>query len=418
MVNKLFEFIEKSPTAFHAVETASKELLDAGFIRLYENEVWNLKKNSSYFVVRHGSALIAFKTGENFAYNLVAAHTDSPTFRIKTSPVMKAAGENKLNVEAYGGAIFNTWMDRPLGIAGRIVTEKDGELNIKNAISDKTIVIPNLAVHLNRTVNEGAKLNPQVDMCPIIGQADSLDDLLNLDGEKLVDYDLMLYCKDKGYVWGDEGQYISCPRLDDLEGCYCAMQALLQSNNRSISVLAMLDSEEIGSSTYTGANSEFLHDTVIRIGEGLGKTRGEVMSALANSVLVSMDNAHGIHPNHQELCDPTNKCKLNNGVVIKHHSSSYTSDSVTSAIIKKIFDKAEVPHQDFYNRSDLRGGSTLGALSLSHVSVNSVDIGLAQWAMHSATESAGIKDVDYLVKGLKEFYSALIKKSPDKIVIE
>lgn len=417
MVNKLFDFIEKSPTAFHAVETASAILDEAGFERLDENKVWKLHNNRSYYVVRHGSALIAFKTGENFAYNIVASHTDSPTFRIKTAPVMKA-GENKLNVEAYGGAIFNTWLDRPLGIAGRIVTEKDGKLTIRNVISDKTVLIPNLAVHLNRTVNDGAKLNPQVDMCPIIGATDNLESLLDLGDEKLVDYDLMLFCKDKGYVWGDEEQYVSCPRLDDLEGCFGAMQGFLQAENKSISVLAMLDSEEIGSSTYTGANSEFLHDTIIRIGEGLGKTRGEVMGAIANSMLVSLDNAHGVHPNHPELCDPTNKCKLGSGIVIKHHSSAYTSDAVTSAIIKTIFTQAEVPYQDFYNRSDLRGGSTLGAISLSHVSVNSVDIGLAQWAMHSACESASVKDVEYLVKGMKQFYSVVIEKSAGEINIK
>ncbi len=417
MVKDLFEFIEKSPTAFHAVDNVAARLDAEGFTRLDEKAEWKLKKNSSYYVIRHGSAIIAFRTGENFAYNLVAAHTDSPSFRIKTAPIMKS-GESKLNVEAYGGAIYSTWMDRPLGIAGRVVTQKEGSLYIRNAISDKTVVIPNLAVHLNRNVNEGVKINPQVDMCPIIGQTEELGSLFELSEEKLVDYDLMLYCKDKGYVWGDEGQYLSCPRLDDLEGCYCALLSFLQADNRSVSVLALLDSEEIGSSTYTGANSGFLHDTVIRIGEGLGKTRGQVMSALSGSVLVSLDNAHGIHPNHQELSDPTNKCKLNGGIVVKHHSSSYTSDAVTSAIIKTVFDKAEVPYQDFYNRSDLRGGSTLGALSLSHVSVNSVDIGLAQWAMHSATESAGVKDMEYLVKGLTRFYSSVFDKAADKICIK
>jgi len=416
MVNKLFDFIQSSPTAFHAIESASKILDEAGFCRLKDNQPWSLKPNSSYYVIRHGSALIAFKTGEVFSYNLVAAHTDSPTFRIKTAPLMKT-GDNKLNVEVYGGPIYNTWLDRPLGIAGRVVVEKEGKLTVKNVILDKTVVIPNLAIHLNRSVNEGIKINPQVDMCPVLGEGENFERLFTKEGEKLLDYDLMLFCKDQGYQWGDGEKYISCPRLDDLEGCFCALQGLLECSNRSISVLALLDSEEVGSATYTGANSQFLHDTVIRIGEGLNKTRSEVINAIQDSILVSLDNAHGVHPNHPELYDPTNRCKLNGGIVIKHHCSSYTSNAVSSAIIKKIFTNAGVACQDFYNRSDLRGGSTLGALSISQLSVNSVDIGLAQWAMHSACESAGVKDVEYLVKGICEFYSSVITKNDDEISI-
>ena len=412
-MQELLTFIAASPTAFHAVKESARILRDNGFEALKEEERWHLQPGGKYYVVRHDSALVAFSVGEEFVFNIVAAHTDSPSFRIKTAPVIKGTPD-KLNVEPYGGAIFNTWFDRPLGIAGRIVTEREGVLSSRLFEAEDTVMIPNLAVHLNRGVNDGVKINAQTDMCPVVGEG-GIDGLLRLpDGEKLRDYDLMLYNKEQGFVWGN-GEYISSPRLDDLEGVFGGLMGITGADAKGINVLALLDSEEIGSSTYTGANSELLHDVLLRIARALNKTREETMIAYAGSLLLSLDNAHGHHPNHAELGDPTNPCRLNGGIVVKHHSSSYTSDGVSSAVIKAIFDRAGARYQDFYNRSDLRGGSTLGAISLAHVSINSVDIGLAQWAMHSAMESAGSKDLSDLVKGLKKFYGTLIIKRGNKV---
>lgn len=409
-VTKLTEDIKKSVTPFHTVKHAENILGDAGLHRLWEDEAWTLSVGEKYYVKKNDSALIAFCVGETRAFNIVAAHTDSPAFKIKANASMTVAEFTKLNVESYGGGIYSTWFDRKLGIAGRIVVPtKDGIVRSILVDAGITVVIPSLAIHFNRSVNEGVKINPQCDMSPVIAGGNvTMEELFmgQADGNRILDYDLYLYVKEAPYFFGIDESLIASPRLDDLEGVYGGLYALTECAPKNTAVLALFDNEEVGSATKQGAGSTFLADTLKRIDLCLGFDEQEHIMALARSMMVSLDNAHAKHPNHPELSDPTNEVSVNGGIVIKHHANQhYTSDAVSSAIIKNLFDRADVKYQDFYMRSDLRCGGTLGAISSSQLSIVSVDIGLAQWAMHSAVESAGVEDFNLLVDGLIEFFN-------------
>ena len=409
MVNKLLCDINKSYTPFHAVNRAVEILDSNGFERIREENAWNLKHGGKYYVTKNDSAIIAFVVGDN-KFNIVAAHTDSPALKVKAKASTTVAQFCKLNVETYGGAILNTWFDRKLGIAGRIIVKADDGVKSILVEGGITVVIPNLAIHLNRGVNEGVAINAQRDMSPVIGnESVTMEQLFakQADGNEILDYDLFLYVKEEPYTFGVGDTLIASSRLDDLEGVFGGLYALINSKPSNTAVLALYDNEEVGSSTKQGAGSTFLADTVRRIGISLGKSEEEYYIALAGSMMVSMDNAHGKHPNRPDLSDPTNEIVLNGGIVIKHHANQhYTTDGISSAIIKNVFAKAGAKYQDFYMRSDLRCGGTLGAISSSQLSIKSVDIGLAQWAMHSAVESAGAKDFDSLVVGLKAFFDA------------
>ena len=409
MVNKLLCDINKSYTPFHAVNRAVEILDSNGFERIREENAWNLKHGGKYYVTKNDSAIIAFVVGDN-KFNIVAAHTDSPALKVKAKASTTVAQFCKLNVETYGGAILNTWFDRKLGIAGRIIVKADDGVKSILVEGGITVVIPNLAIHLNRGVNEGVAINAQRDMSPVIGnESVTMEQLFakQADGNEILDYDLFLYVKEEPYTFGVGDTLIASSRLDDLEGVFGGLYALINSKPSNTAVLALYDNEEVGSSTKQGAGSTFLADTVRRIGISLGKSEEEYYMALAGSMMVSMDNAHGKHPNRPDLSDPTNEIVLNGGIVIKHHANQhYTTDGISSAIIKNVFAKAGAKYQDFYMRSDLRCGGTLGAISSSQLSIKSVDIGLAQWAMHSAVESAGAKDFDTLVVGLKAFFDA------------
>ena len=409
MVNKLLCDISKSYTPFHAVNRAAEILDGNGFERIREENEWNLKVGGKYYVTKNDSALIAFVVGDN-KFNIVAAHTDSPALKIKAKASTTVAQFCKLNVETYGGGILSTWFDRKLGIAGRIIVKTDDGVKSILVEGGITVVIPNLAIHLNRGINEGVAINAQRDMSPVIGNENvTMEELFAkyADGSKILDYDLFLYVKEDPYTFGVNDCLIASSRLDDLEGVYGGLYALTSAKPTNTAVLALYDNEEVGSATKQGAGSTFLADTVRRIGISLGKNEEEYYMALAKSMMVSMDNAHGKHPNRPDLSDPTNEILLNGGIVIKHHANQhYTTDGISSAIIKNVFDKAGAKYQDFYMRSDLRCGGTPGAISSSQLSIKSVDIGLAQWAMHSAVESAGAKDFDELVVGLRAFFDA------------
>ncbi len=405
----LLECIGKAITPFHAVNVASELLNKSGFTRLSEDESYKLVRGGKYFVTKNGSALIAFKVGEP-RFNIVAAHTDSPVFKIKANASTMVASACKLNVESYGGGIYDTWLDRKLGIAGRIVV-KDGD-GVKPILVEGgiTVVIPSLAIHYNRSVNDGVAINVQKDMQPVIADKNvTMEELFapQAGGKKIIDYDLFLYVKESPYFYGSDESFMASSRLDDLEGAFGGLFALNACEPKDTAVLALFDNEEVGSATKQGAGSTFLADTLRRINLALGKGEEEHYRSLARSMMVSMDNAHAIHPNHAELSDPTNSVVIGGGIVIKHHANqNYTTDGVSSAVIKNVFDKAGAKYQDFYMRSDLRCGGTLGAISSSQLSITSVDIGLAQWAMHSAVESASRADFEELVKGLKGFYNA------------
>lgn len=415
----LLSFIEKSPSPFHAIETAGELLKAAGFTEILEQESWSLTPGGSYFVVRNDSAIIAFKVPEVGVkgFHMVASHSDSPTFKIKEQPeLILDQAYTKLNVEKYGGMIMSSWFDRPLSVAGRVyVNTADGIEKRMVCFDEDLMVIPNLAIHMNREVNNGVKFSAQTDMCPVLaasGDKTMFRKLLakqaGVTPEDILGQDLYLYTRQKGLVLGAEQDMLLSPRLDDLECAYGSLQALVESEPKEfVNVCAVLDNEEVGSGTRQGADSDFLYSMLKRIVYAFDGDEVSYMKAVAESFLISADNAHAVHPNHPEKADPTHRPVLNGGIVIKFSGNQkYTSDAFTGSIMKKLCMDAEVPYQTFYNHSDVVGGSTLGNISTAHVSVASVDIGLAQLAMHSAVETAGAKDITYLVKVLKKFYQA------------
>jgi len=426
--NKLMSFIDDTPNAYYCVNNLRQLLTQNGFIELYENEKWdNLEKDGNYFVVRNDSSLIAFKMTdkkEKLGFNIVSVHTDSPSFSIKPNADMFDSNYLKLNTNSYGGMINYSWLDRPLSIAGRIITLTDGvyEKKLVNVNKD-LMIIPSQAIHINREVNTKNELNRQVDMLPIMALTDEkkieyiLRESLEKTGsnvDKICDYDLYLYNRDKAKYIGINDEFILAPRLDDLASLYPAAEAFINStNNDSLNVLCAFNNEEIGSLTQQGADSTFLIDTLSRIANSSGI---DLYVALNNSFVVSADNAHALHPNAPAKSDPTNKVLLNEGVVIKHHTN-YTTDAITSTLYKGICERADVPYQDFACRADMRCGSTLGGISQSHVGVDSIDIGLPQLAMHSSNETIGSKDVLYMYKSLLEFYNTQIIKEKNTVKI-
>ena len=407
-INNLLVDLEKSKTQFHAVKNVAQILSESGFERIFEGSEWKLRRGGRYFVTRNDSALIAFVVGKDDKCNIVAAHTDSPVFKIKANAAMTVAGFCALNVESYGGGIYGTWYDRKLGIAGRLLVKSGDGVKQQLVDADITVVIPSLAVHMNRGVNEGVAINPQRDMCPVIGEGKiTMEELFKDKAEgEIIDYDLFLYVKESPYFFGANDSLFASSRIDDLEGVYGGVYAIKDVKNcKRTAILALFDNEEVGSATKQGAGSTFLKDVVKRINISLGGSDENYYMTLSDSMMVSMDNAHGKHPNRPELNDPTNEVRLGEGIVIKHHANqNYTTDAVSSAIIKNIFAKNGVKYQDFFMRSDMRCGGTLGAISSRQLSIKSVDIGLAQWGMHSAVETASAKDFEHLVKGLNAFF--------------
>lgn len=415
------DFINASPTAFHAVESVKRACVN--FIELNENEKWNLEKGKSYIVTRNGSSVIAFTIGKNMdelAFNITASHTDSPTFKLKENSEVELNHALKLNVEAYGGMILSTWLDRPLRVAGRACVKTNGHLETVLYDSKRAVCcIPNVAVHLNREINAGYKYNLHTDMMPLLSGKEKKGTLkrmmcedLNIRDEDLLSADLYLVTDDHGKVWGADHEFFSIPRIDNLESVYATLQAFLTSSNEErINVFAAFDNEEVGSETRQGADSTFLSDVLKRIQKGLSKSCEEFLMALPNSMMLSVDNAHAVHYNHPEFYDASNAVYMNQGVVVKQNASqSYTTDGITSSIFSEICKQVDVPVQYFYNKSDIRGGSTLGNISQSHVSMKSVDIGCAQLAMHSSVETAGVKDIEYMVQACLAFYNSNLRE--------
>lgn len=425
-VEELFQFIENSPSCFHAIETIRKKLNGEGFIELVEGRSWQIEKGKKYYVTRNLSSIIAFKIPENDLKNfhIVASHSDSPTFKIKENAEIEVNNKYvKLNTEKYGGMICSTWFDRPLSIAGRILV-KEGNLVKTHLVNiDKDLVIiPNLAIHMNRAVNDGYKYNAQIDMLPLYGDNTSKGSLMKtvaqsvgVEEDSILGTDLFLYNRMRGTKIGANSEYISSPRLDDLECAYASLSAFLsETNSNSASVYCVFDNEEVGSGTKQGADSTLLYDVLRRINMCLGNSEEDYYKLIASSFMVSADNAHALHPNYSDKSDPTNKVYINDGIVIKYNANQkYTTDAVSASIFKSICDSVNVPYQTFTNRSDILGGSTLGNISNAHVSLNTIDIGLAQLAMHSTYETAGAKDVTYLIEALKAFYNTSIEQVED-----
>ncbi|MBO4298311.1 MAG: M18 family aminopeptidase [Clostridia bacterium] len=425
-VNELLRFIRKSPTAFHAVESLTEDFSRAGFTRLQEREPWRLTPGGLYFVTRNRSSVIAFTVPENgFApFMICASHSDSPTFKIKENAEIEVRGKYvQLDVERYGGSIFSTWMDRPLSVAGRALVKTDAGLETRLVNVDRDLVmIPNVAIHMNREVNNGYKYNLAVDTMPLFGGIGAkggfrrvIAEACGAREEDIAGCDLYLYNRMPGTVWGAQNEFVSCGQLDDLECAFTSSRALLAARPaRHISLCCVFDNEEVGSTTKQGADSSFLTDTVRRIAMGLGADEEALMAALASSFMLSADNAHATHPNHPEYADPQNQVFMNEGIVIKFNASQrYTTDAVSAAVFHRVLEDAGVPFQHYANRSDLPGGGTLGNISGSHLSVNTLDIGLAQLAMHSSYETAGVRDVQYMIDGIRAFYETDVQCGGD-----
>ena len=412
-IKGLLTYLDSAHSVFHAVEGLRTILEDNGYIRLQESGKWQLVPGGKYYLTRGGASIMAFRIpeGNPKGFMMSASHADRPTFKVKENGELTGK-YTRLAVERFGGMLMAPWLDRPLSIAGRAIVETDKGIETKLVDIDRDLLlIPNVAIHMNRKANDGYTWNPAVDLLPLMGGSEAkgkLNALLEEQaGGKIVGHDLYLYIRQKPTIWGLEEDFLSSAALDDLECAYCCTRGFLDASaSASVPVLCVFDSEEVGSSSVQGAASDLLENLLARICKAMG---WDMMEMLANSFMVSADNAHAIHPNHPEFADPTNAPVVNGGVVLKFNASQrYCTDGVSGAIFRKTCEKVNVPVQSYYNRADLPGGSTLGNISLCHVSIPTADIGLPQLAMHSCYESAGVKDAEMLMDAMASYYSSSI----------
>lgn len=418
---KLLDFLAKSPTAFQAVDQMKKRFSEEGFTCLSEKEHWKLERGGKYFVSRNHSAFIAFSIPgeEHNCFRIIASHGDSPCLKIKEQPEIRIENAYvRLNVEKYGGMIDSSWFDRPLSVAGRILSEENGAIKEHLYCSEKDVLmIPGLAIHMNRKMNKGFEYNAQKELLPLFGGSELASEKNcfmewiagenGISRDQILSYDLFVYNRQEGRIWGAKEEFVSSPRLDDLQCAFASMEGMLRAKKENaIAVHCVFDNEEVGSTTKQGAASTFLKDTLERIFMALGKSREEYLMALADSFMVSADNAHALHPNYTEKADPVNRPLMNGGIVIKYNASQkYCTDGVSAAMFRTLCKKAGVPCQVFVNRSDIAGGSTLGNIANTQIAMNTVDIGLPQLAMHSAYETCGVKDTAYLIQAAEQLFA-------------
>lgn len=412
----LIHFIAKSPSTFHAVRGIKAALLYAGFTEIREEDTWQIEKGGKYVVTRNGSALMAFTVPKEDAeaFHITASHCDSPTFKIKEDPEIADGPYVKLNVEGYGGMIMSTWLDRPLSVAGRLLITENGHLAEKLVAIDGTmLVIPSVAIHMDRSVNQHKEWKVQKDMLPLYGMTgaktpfmDVIAAAAKVKAEDILAHDLTLYSRVPAAIWGEEREFISSPKLDDLQCAFACFRGFTQGQKEKyISVYALFDNEEVGSATSQGAASTFLANTLERLARSLGYSYDETMAMIARSFMISADNAHSVHPNHPEYADPVNRPVINGGIVIKYSAAQkYATNAFSAAYFKKLCKDHDIPTQTFTNHSDNPGGSTLGNISNTVIAMPTVDIGLPQLAMHSSYETAGVKDTAYLVDAVTKFY--------------
>ncbi len=421
---QLLDFISACATAFHAVAQVSKHLESAGYTKLRSDAAWSLTAGGKYYLTANDSSLIAFRIpeGEVQGFLLSATHSDSPTFKLKPAPQRTAAPYAQLSTERYGGMLLHSWLDRPLSVAGRVLVEEDGRVVSRLiAPEDFSVVIPSVAIHLDRTANDGKKLNPAVDLLPLYAMADGtaftaqLAKWAETTEEQILGHDLYLVCQDGSMLWGADDAFISAPRLDDLACVFGCLQGFLSAEAGSaIDVLCVFDNEETGSESKQGAASTLLRDTLRRIAAALGLDETAYQQLLSRSFMVSADNAHALHPNHPELSDRDNCPVLNGGIVIKYNANQrYTTDAVSAALLRAVCRKADVPVQTFANRSDMVGGSTLGSIANTHLPVRTVDIGLPQLAMHSCYETMGSADLTQLIRLMAALYGKTVCTDSD-----
>ncbi len=412
-IREIKDFIDSAHSVYHAVAGIVWELEAAGYICLSESAQWDLLPGGRYYLTRGGSSVIAFRipNQEPTGFMISASHSDRPGYKVKENPELTGK-YLRLAVEPYGGMIMSTWMDRPLSIAGRVFVETENGVESRLVDIDRDLMImPNIAIHLNREINKGYTVNPAVDTVPLLGGADAAGKLeqllLEQAGGRILGHDLYAYVRQNASVFGLEEEFIGAAGIDDLTCAWCATQGFLAAEDSSaIPVLCVFDSEEVGSISVQGAGSDFLNTVLQRIGSGLDV---ETERLLAQSFMVSADNGHALHPNHPELGDPNNAPVMNGGIVLKYNANMrYTTDGASAAIMRMVCEDANVPVQTYCNRADIPGGSTLGHVSLGHVSVLSADVGIAQLAMHSCYETAGVKDIHYLIKVMKTYYSTAL----------
>lgn len=428
MYDDLVEFLQESVTPFHAAATAESWLRAAGFTRLEEADYWNLEPGKGYYTTRNGSSVVAWRVPDHAigGWRIVASHSDSPTWKIKTD-IVENDGCRRLSVEGYGGMIMSTWLDRPLTVGGRVIVKTEDGIESRLVCIDRDLlVIPSLAIHFQRDINKGHTFNPQVDMQPLWGPAGSrtLTDLvaeeLGVDTADILDSDLQLVTRQAPTQIGPDGEFFMAPRIDDLE---CAATTLLgfldaaaETDSACAPVWAMLDNEEVGSSSRMGAQSSYLRDVLDRIVDAIPHSGQAMHRAMANSFMLSADNAHATHPNFPQKSDPCAPVRLGGGVVLKYNASQkYTTNAVSGAIFRAICEKADVPVQVFTNRADEAGGSTLGNLQSHTLPIPMADIGLAQLAMHSAVETASVADAEAMTKAVAAFYRVHLRALGDGI---
>lgn len=426
MYDDLVEFLQESVTPFHAAATAESWLRAAGFTRLEEADYWNLEPGKGYYTTRNGSSVVAWRVPNHAigGWRIVASHSDSPTWKIKTD-IVENDGCRRLSVEGYGGMIMSTWLDRPLTVGGRVIVKTEDGIESRLVCIDRDLlVIPSLAIHFQRDINKGHTFNPQVDMQPLWGPAGSrtLTDLvaeeLGVDTADILDSDLQLVTRQAPTQIGPDGEFFMAPRIDDLE---CAATTLLgfldaaaETDSACAPVWAMLDNEEVGSSSRMGAESSYLRDVLDRIVDSIPHSGQAMHRAMANSFMLSADNAHATHPNFPQKSDPCAPVRLGGGVVLKYNASQkYTTNAVSGAIFRAICEKADVPVQVFTNRADEAGGSTLGNLQSHTLPIPMADIGLAQLAMHSAVETASVADAEAMTKAVAAFYRVHLRALGD-----
>ena len=409
----LMDFLDASHSVYHAAAYLADTLDKSGYIRLSEGAAWELTPGGKYYLVRGGTAVIAFRIPEGSpkGFLMSASHSDRPCFKVKEN-FESAGAYTKVLVERYGGMLIAPWLDRPLSIAGRVMVETEEGVQSRLVDIDRDLLlIPNLAIHMNRAANDGQKWNPAVDTLPILGGKDAkgkLAELLEKEaGGKILGHDLYLYIRQKASVWGIDEEYLSSAALDDLECAWSCTQGFLNAgDSENIPVLCVFDCEEVGSSSVQGAASDLLEGVLTRI---CGALKLDIYPMLANSFMVSADNGHALHPNHPEMSDAANAPLPGGGVVLKFNASQrYCTDGVAAAIFRKVCAKADVAVQTYCNRADIPGGSTLGNISLHHVSVPTADIGLAQLAMHSCYETGSVSDAIALEKAMASFYGSTL----------
>ena len=423
LARELLQFIAQSPSAYHVIDNLKKRLLTSGYTELAENERWNIKAGGKYFLTRGGTSCIAFRIPEGTAHGfmLTASHSDSPCFQIKENPERAAGHYLQLSTEKYGGMLMAPWFDRPLSVAGRVMVDTENGIETRLVNIDRDLlIIPNLAIHMNRAANDGVKLLPNIDTLPLLGSIADKGGFLSLvaehagcRAEQVLGHDLTLYVRQPGTLLGAREEYVAGPKLDDLACVFASLEGFLAAAPaQSIPVLCVFDNEEVGSETRQGAASTFLRDTLRRVTQALGLADGALSQMLDESFLLSCDNAHAQHPNHPEFSDPGNCPYVNEGVVLKFNANRrYVTSGVSAALYRKLCQKACAKVQVYANRSDLPGGSTLGSIASTLVPIEMADIGLAQLAMHSCYETAGVEDLFDMVNICRELFSSSVQKS-------